>query len=172
MLCLTWQRKWFFSVVQSRLARRHRSKEIGRASTSGFAYLNWDADDDRRAMLAKDFPKSSLLFLDELHKNRKWRQLLKGLYDKNKDVMQILVTGSARLDYYRFGGDSLEGRYHYLRLHPLSVKEWGITSQDELLTLMRLGGFPEPYFSGSETKARRWSRAYRQRLIRDALAAL
>jgi predicted AAA+ superfamily ATPase len=31
------------------------------------------------------------------------------------------VTGSARLNFYRHGGDSLQGRYHLLRLHPLSV---------------------------------------------------
>ena len=33
----------------------------------------------------------------------------------------MLVTGSARLDFYRFGGDSLQGRHQLLRLHPLSV---------------------------------------------------
>jgi predicted AAA+ superfamily ATPase len=36
------------------------------------------------------------------------------------------VTGSARLDFYRYSGDSLQGRYHLLRLpdlvgSPLSV---------------------------------------------------
>lgn len=78
---------------------------------------------DSHSILAKEFPKVGLLVLDALHKNRKWRQLLKGFYDKNSNVLRILVIGSARLDYYRFGGDSLQGRYHYLRMHPLSVKE-------------------------------------------------
>jgi predicted AAA+ superfamily ATPase len=164
--------KMVFLGGPRQVGKTHLSKEIGRRFASGYAYLNWDDDDDRTAILSKNFPRSGLLILDELHKNRKWRQLLKGLYDKNKDVMQIMVTGSARLDYYRFGGDSLQGRYHYLRLHPLSVKELGITSQSDLLTLLQLGGFPEPFFSGSETKARRWSRSYRQRLIREDLAAL
>lgn len=164
--------KMVFLGGPRQVGKTHLSKEIGRRFASGYAYLNWDDDDDRTDILSKNFPRSGLLILDELHKNRKWRQLLKGLYDKNKDVMQIMVTGSARLDYYRFGGDSLQGRYHYLRLHPLSVKELGITSQSDLLTLLQLGGFPEPFFSGSETKARRWSRSYRQRLIREDLAAL
>ena len=43
---------------------------------------------------------------------------MKGFYDKNKSHMSFIVTGSARLDYYRKGGDSLLGRYHYYRLHP------------------------------------------------------
>lgn len=148
------------------------SKAIGANHAGGFSYLNWDDDDDRGVILSKEFPRAGLLILDELHKNRRWRQLLKGLYDKNRESLQILVTGSARLDYYRFGGDSLQGRYHYLRMHPLSVRELGLENQAQLLQLFKLGGFPEPYFSGSEVKARRWSRTYRQRLIREDLAAL
>jgi hypothetical protein len=35
---------------------------------------------------------------------------LKGLFDNRPRGRQILVTGSARLDFYRFGGDSLQGR--------------------------------------------------------------
>ncbi len=55
-----------------------------------------------------------MLVFDELHKFRGWRGFLKGLYDR-QDGTRILVTGSGRLDYYRHGGDSLQGRYHLLR---------------------------------------------------------
>jgi predicted AAA+ superfamily ATPase len=110
--------------------------------------------------------------LDELHKFKKWRNLLKGLYDSRPDGQKILVTGSARLDYYRFSGDSLQGRYHYLRLHPLSMAELGSDSQETLLDLLKLGGFPEPYFGGSEAESKRWSREYRSRLIQEDLAAI
>jgi hypothetical protein len=55
------------------------------------------------------------------------------------------VTGSARLDFYRFGGDSLQGRYHLLRLHPFSAKELGISTTAGLADLLKLGGFPEPF---------------------------
>lgn len=58
---------------------------------------------------------------DELHKYRRWRNFLKGVYDEVHEQRRILATGSARLDLYRFGGDSLQGRYHCLRLHPLSA---------------------------------------------------
>jgi predicted AAA+ superfamily ATPase len=78
------------------------------------------------------------------------------------------------LDYYRFGGDSLQGRYHYLRLHPLSFAELGPGEggAQTLDALMRLGGFPEPFLGGSETRARRWSVEYRSRLIREEIASL
>ena len=54
-------------------------------------------------------------------------------------------------------------------MHPLSVKELYIRAQSDLSKLLLLGGFPEPYFSGSERTAKRWSRTYRQRLIREDL---
>jgi predicted AAA+ superfamily ATPase len=37
--------------------------------------------------------------------------------------IRFLITGSARLDLYRKGGDSLQGRYHAHRLHGFSVGE-------------------------------------------------
>jgi hypothetical protein len=71
-----------------------------------------------------------------------------------------------------FGGDSLQGRYHLLRLHPLSAAELRLTSAAELNDLLTLGGFPEPYWGGSDVEARRWSRDYRTRLIREDVAGL
>ena len=67
-----------------------------------------------------------LWIFDEIHKYRSWRGYLKGLHDVRRRGQRILVTGSARLDFYRFGGDSLQGRYHLLRLHPFSVAELGL----------------------------------------------
>jgi predicted AAA+ superfamily ATPase len=97
---------------------------------------------------------------------------MKGLYDARPRGQRILVTGSARLDFYRFGGDSLQGRYHLLRLHPFSVAELGVASTGGLKDLLNLGGFPEPFLSGSENEARRWSREYRQRLVYEEVTSL
>ena len=47
------------------------------------------------------------LVFDEVHKYARWRNLIKGIYDTNKSKLTLLVTGSARLDYYRTGGESL-----------------------------------------------------------------
>lgn len=135
-------------------------------------YLNWDVAEHRERILRRELPPVPFLAFDEIHKYRMWRNYLKGLYDAAPGRRRILVTGSARLDLYRRGGDSLQGRYHYLRLHPFSVAELGVSSQKDLNALATLGGFPEPFLSGSRTEGRRWSREYRTRLIREDVATL
>lgn len=135
-------------------------------------YLSWDIPEHRERILRRELPVSRLWIFDEIHKYRLWRNYLKGLYDGRQPSQQILVTGSARLDLYRYSGDSLQGRYHLLHLHPLSAAELGLTTVDGLRDLLALGGFPEPFFSGSEVEARRWSREYRNLLIREELVSL
>jgi uncharacterized protein len=135
-------------------------------------YLNWDVSEHRERILRRELPDAPFWIFDEIHKYRSWRNYLKGLYDGRQSGQRILVTGSARLDLYRFGGDSLQGRYHLLRLHPLSVAELGLDSPGQFRDLMTLGGFPEPFFGGSEVEARRWSREYRTRLIREDVTSL
>lgn len=136
------------------------------------AYLNWDFGEHRQKILKMQFPNQPVLVLDELHKYRQWRNYLKGLYDVRQDKFQILVIGSARLDYYRFGGDSLQGRYHYLRLHVLPVAELGIGTRTEFRSLLELSGFPEPFLGGSSREAQRWSRQHREFLLQEELRDL
>lgn len=135
-------------------------------------YRNWDVAAHRAQLLAGELPNADLWVFDEIHKYRRWRNWLKGLWDDRRPGQRLLVTGSARLDFYRRGGDSLQGRYHLLRLHPLSVAELGLAKRAELVELATLGGFPEPFFGGSEREARRWSREYRTRLVREEVVDL
>ncbi len=136
-------------------------------------YLNWDASEDREKILLERFPSGGgMLVLDEIHKYSRWRQVVKGLFDKRGDELRILVTGSARLDHYRRGGDSLQGRYHFFRLFPLSYAELGSSSVSTLTALLVYGGFPEPFSLQSEKESRRWSREYRSRIVRDELTDL
>lgn len=135
-------------------------------------YLNWDVAEHRERILRRELPPTDFWVFDELHKYRSWRNYLKGLFDNRPAGRRILVTGSARLYFYRFGGDALQGRYHLLRLHPLSVAELGLTRTVDLQDLLTLGGFPEPYFGGSEVEARRWSREHRTLLIREEVTSL
>lgn len=59
-------------------------------------YLNWDANEDRQTILRGGLPnKLGLIILDEIHKYARWRNWVKGLFDKRKDECRILVTGSA-----------------------------------------------------------------------------
>jgi uncharacterized protein len=135
-------------------------------------YLNWDVAGDREKILKHELPENRILVFDEIHKYRSWRNYLKGLWDRLPRRWRILVIGSARLDYYRFGGDSLQGRYHMLRLHPFSVAELDFKNEKELIELLTLGGFPEPFLGGSEIEARRWSREFRSRLLYEDLSSL
>lgn len=146
-------------------------KDEGSALTP--SYLNWDSGPDRENIMREQFPPGSgMLVLDEVHKYSKWRQIVKGLYDKRHHELKILVTGSGRLDYYRHGGDSLQGRYHFYRLNPLCLDETGSSSQEDLVDLMRFGGFPEQYLEKSERESRRWSKEYRSRIVNEDLNSL
>ncbi len=138
------------------------------------AYLNWDHPSvPPRLRKAELPPGEPLLLLDEIHKYARWRNLLKGIYDTEKSRRKILVTGSARLDYYRKGGDSLAGRYRYFRLHPFSFRELSRSpSRSDLEALLKFGGFPEPLFAQNETEHRIWQRDRISRVVREDLRDL
>ncbi len=140
--------------------------------TSENSYLNWDIPSHRERILLRELPDEYLWCFDEIHKYPSWRDFLKGVYDEFHQKHQILVTGSARLDLFRKSGDSLQGRYHHLRLHPLSVKELGIENQTDFMQLFELGGFPEPFYSGSQLYAKRWSTNYRSLLVNQEAASI
>jgi len=169
-------------------------------------YFNWD---DPSVMLAykrnplyfsniideKFYDAPAPLVFDEIHKHKEWRNILKGLYDTNKDRMKLLVTGSARLGFARKSGDSLLGRYFSYQMLPLGLPEVvGDVShvlQDErafadgkifmkhagavktktaekgLDLLMKFGGFPEPLLKGSERFHRRWQMDYKTLLTKE-----
>lgn len=138
------------------------------------AYFNWDYLDDQKKLLGQQFPADQkLLVFDEIHKFRNWRNWLKGIYDKTKSKKQYLVTGSARLDYYKRGGDALTGRYHSHRLHPLSLGEIDPDCKaDSAKALLTYGGFPEPFYRQSERTLRRWQNQRLQQVLRDDLRDL
>lgn len=154
-------------------------------------YLSFDDQDDRALMLRG--PKAvaaalgveklqatrPLVIFDELHKHGRWKAFLKGFFDGFADRTRIVVTGSARLDIYRRGGDSLMGRYFLYHMHPLSVGE--LLRQDvpadalrvparldaaRYQQLLRRGGFPEP-FLGDARFGTRWRQLRRQQLVRE-----
>ena len=136
-------------------------------------YLNWDAAEDREQIILERFPSAGgILVLDEIHKYARWRQVVKGLYDKRGGELEVLVTGSARLDHFRRGGDSLQGRYLFYRLMPLTLAELGEPKSSTVDALLAYGGFPEPFFLQSETETRRWSRDYRTRVVTGDLTDL
>jgi len=154
-----------------------------------FTYFNWDSRQDRKQLLNFEIPGASeLLIFDEIHKYRKWKTFIKGLYDKYNEQFKFLVTGSARLNLYRKGGDSLLGRYHYYTLHPFSLAELvnlknqfqlfkaiDISDHDfhtEFLSLDKFGGFPEIILKQNERTLRRWHIERVERLFREDIRDL
>jgi uncharacterized protein len=133
------------------------------------AYLNYDSMDDLKIIKNRSWPlNTGLLAFDEIHKMKGWKQYLKGIYDTRLPAQAILVTGSSRLDTFRQSGESLAGRYFHYRLNPLSVKELsGIQPYEAVELLNRLGGFPEPFLSGSDDEAARWRRLYYSDIVRE-----
>lgn len=144
---------------------------LSKAVCKNYEYLNWDIDEDRSRILSKELKKSELWIFDEVHKYKNWRNYLKGIYDKFQHQQKILVTGSAKLDTLRKGGDSLQGRYHFLRLMPLTVNELKLNTIKDVLDLFNLSGFPEPFFKGSRVSCDRWSKSYRERIVRQEVAS-
>ncbi|MBM4311182.1 MAG: ATP-binding protein [Deltaproteobacteria bacterium] len=154
------------------------------AHYKGHEYLNWDNRQDRKKITASQWSGSAeLIILDEIHKYRKWKTFIKGEYDKLKDRYKFLVTGSSRLDVYRRGGDSLQGRYHYYVLHPFTLAETlarrnlprpfeeldisPVRCADDFETLLRFGGFPEPLIKQQDRFLRRWHNEKIERLFRE-----
>ncbi len=138
------------------------------------AYLNWDIPKDRTAIRQRDFPaKQKIIVLDEIHKYARWRNYLKGLYDEFVPEVSFLITGSARLEHYHRGGDSLHGRYHGYRLHPFSAVELNSSpTQSDTELLLKFGGFPEPLVKQSERFHQRWRRERVSRVIAEDIRSL
>lgn len=147
---------------------------LDKKSPQNPSYLNWDRAADKSLILKDQISlDSKLLIFDEIHKYKKWRNLVKGLYDKYHEDHKIIVTGSARLDYFRKGGDSLLGRYRYFRLHPYSLSELAKKpTKSDLVQLLHFGGFPEPLFTGKENEHRIWQKERIYKVVSEDLRDL
>lgn len=153
-----------------------------------FEYYNWDYSPDRKRIKNNEFPGGkSLLIFDEIHKYNKWKNTIKGIYDVHKEKYKIIVTGSAKMNIFRRGGDSLQGRYHYYNLHPFSLSEISnykssaepfndpivnTTVQREFETLFKFGGFPETLLKQSSIGLKRWHIEKLERLFREDIRDL
>jgi len=171
-------------------------RQVGKTTTSTDfrkkqLYFSWDNENHRQAIL--EGPKSiadaigltntRTIVFDEIHKYPQWKNFIKGFFDTyQKDRFDIVVTGSAKLDVYRKGADSIMGRYFMYRMHPLTVAEIvspglklketknpkKIKNQD-FDALKQHGGFPQPFIKRNRRFYNRWKRTRSQLLFREEL---
>ncbi|MDY0297913.1 MAG: ATP-binding protein [Acidobacteriota bacterium] len=132
-------------------------------------YLNYDSLTDRRHIKSEDWlSETDLLIFDEIHKMKHWKNYLKGIFDTKPEHQRIIVTGSARLDAFRRGGDSMAGRFFVHYLLPFSIRELSNTPfADQLSRLINRGGFPEPFLADDDAFPARWRNQYKDGLIRE-----
>ncbi len=173
-------------------------------------YFNWDLRETRDRYKKDAYFFETLLYdskgkdethlpwicFDEIHKMPKWKNIIKDYFDKFETHCHFLITGSARLDWFKKSGDSLAGRYFLFKLFPLSLseavgaqapvlaeKEDAATfiekriqdvryHQEALDQLLNFSGFPEPFAKANERFHRRWKRDLSERLVREDIRDL
>ena len=138
-------------------------------------YLNWDQLKDRKKIQRQEWNEdSNLLVFDEIHKKKNWKTFLKGIYDTKPDSMHLLVTGSARLEFFQKSGDSMFGRYQAWRMHPFCMAEdpLKLSLEERWSRLLTQGNFPFPYLAKSEDEIKRWRNQRWSLLIREDLRDL
>ncbi len=180
------ERKMVFVAGPRQVGKSTLARQILADRPAG-VYLSWDRREDRESIRKAEWPAGqALVVLDELHKYRHWKRWIKGEFDAHRDRLSFLLTSSARLDVYRRGGDSLQGRYHHYRLHPFSAAELerpggahsaaqpftelvpsGAVASSTLEALMQFGGFPEPLLAHSARGLRRWRNERLDRFLRE-----
>ena len=159
-------KKMVFIVGPRQVGKTWLAQEIAK-DYSNSLYLNYDHREDRDIIHSESWlPTTDLLILDEIHKMKDWKNFLKGVDDTSPEKLQILVTGSARLDIFRQSGDSLAGRYFLHHLLPFSYKESSLGKKFPIDHLMERGGFPEPVLAETPEDAIRWRNQYAESLIR------
>jgi predicted AAA+ superfamily ATPase len=171
---------------------RHRSEDL---------LFNWDVPETRRRYrqdtlfyrAAASRIDEPWLCFDEIHKQRQWKNVLKGIYDEDGERMRILVTGSARLELFRRAGDSLAGRFFLFQLSPIllgelvgrptprvpsGAREWieerieGSSAEDAFDQLLQYGPFPEPLLRSNRRFASLWRRNYLDAVVRGDIRDL
>ncbi len=137
---------------------------------SASTYLNYDSEKDKKTILKQEWDSNAdLIVFDEIHKYARWKNYIKGIYDTTHDRHKFIVTGSARLDIYKRGQDSMLGRYHGWRLHPFCLAEnpLSLKGRDALDRFLKRGGFPEPFLDDRETAAQRWKSEHIKLILRE-----
>lgn len=203
-----WGRQMRFIVGPRQSGKTTLARSFLERAGCGKLYYNWD---DKMSQLRyrahphffqedvellKKVKGTPWVCFDELHKQSKWKNRLKGWFDMYEKKIKFIVTGSAMLDQRRRTGDSLAGRFLVFHLYPFSLEEvlqkkWerqappadslpfiedrisrSCFAQESLKSLLSLSGFPEPFTKGREAFRLRWQEAYTERVIKEDIRDL
>ncbi len=165
-------------------------------------YFSWDEAEFKRRWIKNQKQigtevkekKSTRLVFDEIHKNKNWKNQLKGFFDHFNEDLEIIITGSAKLNIFRKGADSLLGRFFHFHVMPFGISEltslkskifnfdqfvkflnkpvlFDLPKSDEKFIdqLFKFSGFPEPLFEKTESVHRIWRKNRIELLIRQDL---
>lgn len=148
-------------------------------------YLNWDLKNDREKITGglQNILKNStspelseqgetrVIYFDELHKYGEWKSLLRGYHTELSHDDRIIVTGSASMESYKRGGESLKGISLLYHVFPITVAELVRSRPNEInisepaeldtekwKTLLEFGGFPDPFLHSDQAFYNRWSK--------------
>jgi predicted AAA+ superfamily ATPase len=158
-------------------------------------YYNWDSFTVKKKYIENPIffienlpPLNTLkqkqwIVFDEIHKDKKWKNILKSYYDEFKDFFNFIICGSARLDIFRKSGESLLGRYFIFRMFPLGpndvvfgenfkienawnpvepfeINEVSLEFKEAVNQLFEISGFPEPFLKGEKSFYKRWQKSH------------
>lgn len=192
---LSKEKKMIFLAGPRQVGKTTIAKEIAKKYKNNI-YFNWDIISNQKEIINNPtffeqinrVDKSTpLVILDEIHKYKKWKNYLKGIYDEFSSDYLFLVSGSGRLDLYQKGGDSLAGRYLMFHLFPFTISELSSknrkffdfidnpidnfdindkkSTQNIWNKLFQFSGFPEPFVKNTKTFWTKWSRNYNKQVI-------
>ncbi len=92
---------------------------------------------------SSEVQRKPLVFIDEIHKVRGWRDIIKGTVDKTSHAIDFIASGSSAFGLRKQDkGDSLAGRAFWLTLQPVTFREYVETRAPHLK-------LPEPWKPGN-----------------------
>ncbi len=199
---LSGEKEMIFLAGPRQAGKTTLAKEIAKKYKNN-VYFNWDILSDKKKVVENPTffqeinradDSAPLVIFDEIHKYKKWKNYLKGIYDEFHSDYLFLVSGSGRLDIYQKGGDSLAGRYLMFHLFPFTVSELsgkkrnideflknpisGFNLNDKNTTkkiwsrLYELSGFPDPFSKNKKSFWIKWSRNYANQIIYEDIRDL
>jgi predicted AAA+ superfamily ATPase len=119
---------------------------------------------------AKALGKGTVLVLDEIQKISRWSDVLKGLFDEDRETgfVKPVLLGSASLTLREGLGDSLLGRFELIEVPHWSFRECKEAFGWDFNTYLMFGGYPGPVNLINDSE--RWQSFMRDSVLESVLS--